>query len=309
MFSKSHNFSDPFTPLHLLKERVCQVIDNEIQNEMKMHDLSEDEYIDIAVNNWEKFYSCCEQYHIAAHQPIGLFVLDSLDAVCCIKNNLMSFLRPCDIFENMLLSGMYPSNFTGDERLAADLGTLIKTLYYLENHLSMEVKIEISSKLYQLEAPNVIIQELISGLSTDEDSDVFIPRSLVKEVSQRLQHITDIASVMNKLLNLIRLDRNNYTDADFKTDLTVFQKQLFGGNYGQSLVSETVRQISASRFALCRNLLIIQHILIDGFSFVKCNAAEIVRSKNIPETVIFLQAFYVMVWVGEEAFATPTTKT
>lgn len=284
------------------------MIDNEIQNEIKMHDLSEDEYIDIAVNNWEKFYSCCEQYHIAAHQPIGLFVLDSLDAICCIKNNLMSFLRPCDILENMLLSGLCPQNFTSDERLAGDLAKLVKTIYYLENNLSMDVKIEISSKLYQLEMPNVIIQDLISEMSSDENSDVSIPRSLIKEVSQRLQHITDIPSVMNILLNLLRLDRNNYTEGDFKTDLSVFQRQLFGGNYGNSLVTEAVRQISSSRYALCRNLLIIQQILIDGFT-LNCNAAEIVRSKNIPETVIFLQAYYVMVWIGEEAFATPHTKT
>lgn len=308
MFSRSHNFSDPYTPLHLLKERVCQVIDAEIQNEMKMHDLSEDEFIEIAVNNWEKFYSCCEQYHISAHQPIGLFVLDSLDAICCIKNNLMSFLRPCDLLENMLLSGMCPQNFTQDERLAGDLSKLIKTIYYLENHLSMDVKIEISSKLYQLEMPNVIIQELISGMTKDEDTDIVIPRNLIREVVQKLQHITDIPSVMNLLLNLLRLDRNNYSEQDFKIDLSAFQRQLFGGSYGQSLVTETVRQICSSRFALCRNLLIIQQILIDGFT-LNCNAAEIVRSKNIPETVIFLQAYYVMVWIGEEAFATPHTKT
>jgi nuclear pore complex protein Nup160 len=304
MFSRSHNYSDPYTPLHLLKERVCQVIDAEIQNEIKMHDLSEDEYIDIAINNWEKFYSCCEQYHIAAHQPIGLFVLDTLDAICCIKNNLMSFLRPCDVLENMLLSGSCPRDFSGDERLVGDLGKLVKALYFLENQLSMDVKIEINSKLYQLEMPNLIVQELVSEMASDEDSDVHIPRSLIKEVSQQLQHIQDIPTVMNVLLNLLRLDRNNYQDEDFKSDLSVFQRQLFAGDYGSALVTETVRQISASRFAMTRNLLIVQQILIDGFS-LNCNAAEIVRSRNIPETVIFLQAYYVMVWIGEEAFASP----
>jgi nuclear pore complex protein Nup160 len=109
---------------------------------------------------------------------------------------------------------------------------------------------------------------------------------------------------MNVLLNLLRLDRNNYQDEDFKSDLSVFQRQLFAGDYGSALVTETVRQISASRFAMTRNLLIVQQILIDGFS-LNCNAAEIVRSRNIPETVIFLQAYYVMVWIGEEAFASP----
>lgn len=308
MFSRSTNVSDPFTPIHILKERVCQAIDAEIQNEMKMHDLSEDEYIDIAINNWEKFYSCCEQYHVAAHQPIGLFVLDSLDAICVIKNSLMSFLRPCEVVENMLLSGQYPETFTIEPRLKEDLASLVKIVYYLENNLSIDVKIEISNNLFKLKMPNDIITELISEMSSDLDSDVTIPRELIKEVSERLKRIRDVQNVMSILLNLLRLDRNNFSEEEFSEELTAFQRQLFGGNYGTSVVTETVRQISSSRYAMCRNLLIIQHILIDGFS-LNCNEAEIIRSKHIPETVIFLQSYYVMVWISEDAFALPQTKT
>lgn len=308
MFSRSTNYSDAFTPMHILKERVCQAIDAEIQNEMKMHDLSEDEYIEVAVNNWEKFYSCCEQYHIAAHQPVGIFLLDSLDAICVIKTSLMSFLRPCDVIENMLLSGLCPDNFANDERMSQDLSCLINTLYYLENNLSIDVKIEISNNLFKLQMPNVIISDLISQMQNEEDSDAIIPRELIDEVAERLRPIRDVQSTMSVVLNLLRLDRNNFTDEEFNDELTVFQRQLFGGNYGTSLVSETVRQISSSRFSMCRNLLIIQNILIDGFS-LNCNEAEIIRSKNIPETVIFLQSYYVMVWISEDAFATPQPKT
>ena len=308
MFSRSTNFSDAFTPIHILKERVCQAIDAEIQNEMKLHDLSEDEYIEIAVNNWEKFYSCCEQYHIAAHQPIGLFVLDSLDAVCVIKNSLMSFLRPCDVVENMLLSGQYPDHFSIEHRLKDDLASLVKTVYFLENNLSIDVKIEISNNLFKLKMPNDIISEMISEMSNDEDSEVSIPRELIQDIADRLKRIRDVQSVMSILLNLLRLDRNNFSDEEFNDELSPFQKQLFNGNYGTSVVTETVRQISSSRYAMCRNLLIIQHILIDGAS-LNCNEAEIIRSKHIPETVIFLQSYYVMVWIGEDAFAVPLTKT
>lgn len=307
MFSRSTNYSDSFTPMHILKERVCQAIDAEIQNEMKMHDLNEDEYIEVAINNWEKFYSCCEQYHIAAHQPVGIFVLDSLDAVCVIKTSLMSFLRPCDIIENMLLSGLCPEEFANDDKLEQDLSCLVKTLYYLENNLSMDVKIDISNNLFKLKMANVVISDLISQIKSDEDFEVTIPRELLEDVAERLRPIRDVQSTISILLNLLRLDKNNFNDDEFSEDLTVFQKQLFGGNYGSSLVSETVRQISSSRFAMCRNLLIIQNILIDGYS-LNCNEAEIIRSRHIPETVIFLQSYYVMVWIGEDAFATPQPK-
>lgn len=308
MFSRSTNFSDAFTPMHILKERVCLAIDAEIQNEMKLHDLTEDDYIEIAINNWEKFYNNCEQYHVAAHQPIGLFVLDSLDAVCIIKNSLMSFLRPCDAVENMLLSGLCPDGFAIEPRLKDDLAGLVKVVYYLENNLSLDVKIEISNGLFKLRMPNDIVTELISEMSNDDEVDVTIPRELIKEIADRLKRIRDVQSVISTLLNLLRLDRNNFADDEFNDELSPFQRQLFDGNYGTSVVTESVRQISSSRFAMCRNLLIIQHILIDGSS-LNCNVAEIIRSKHIPDTVIFLQSYYVMVWIGEDAYAMPQTKT
>lgn len=309
MFSRSTNFSDAFTPMHILKERVCQAIDSEIQNEMKMHDLSEDEYIEIAVNSWEKFYSCCEQYHIAAHQPVGLFVLDSLDAVCVIKTSLMSFLRPCDTIENMLLSGLCPEDFRVESRLADDVENLVKIAYYLENNLSTDIKIEISNSLFKLKMPSNIIVDMITDRFNDDDDDFKIPRELIDEIKERLKRIRDVQSVLSVLLNLLRLDRNNFADEEFNEEITAFQRQLFGGNYGTSVVTETVRQSSSSRYAMCRNLLIIQHVLIDGSSLLNCNEAEIIRSKQIPETVIFLQSYYVMVWIADDAFAVPQTKT
>lgn len=294
--------------MHILKERVCQAIDAEIQNDMKNSDLSEDEYLDISINHWEKFYSCCEQYHIAALQPIGIFLLDSLDAVCVIKNSLMSFLRPCDPVENILLSGLPPENFPIEPRLKEDFANLVKIVYFIENNLSTDVKIEVSNNLFKLRTPNDIIVDLISEMTGDDDLDVSISRELVKEIAERLKRIRDVQSVLSILLNLLRLDRNNFSDDELDYDLTAFQKQLFSGNYGNSVVTETVRQISSSRYAVCRNLLIIEHILVDGSS-LNCNEAEIIRSKHIPETVIFLQSYYVMVWVGEEAFAIPLLKT
>lgn len=308
MFSRSSVLSDAFTPTHILKERVCQAIDAEIHNEMKIHDLSENEYVEIAISNWEKFNAICEQYHAAAHQPIGLFVLHSLDAVCVIKNSLISFLRPCDIVENMLLSGQCPDNLSMESRGQDDLNMLVQTIYYLENNLSNEVKFEISNNMFKLKTPSDIVNQLISEMSSDEDSDVTIPHELITEISERLKRIREVQSAMSIVLQQLRLDRSTFPEDDFDGELTPFQNQLFSGNYGTSVVTETVRQISSSRYSLCRNLLIIQHILIHGFS-LNCNEAEIIRSKHIPETIIFLQSYYVMVWIGEDAFATPQNMT
>lgn len=73
---------------------------------------------------------------------------------------------------------------------------------------------------------------------------------------------------------------------------------LFRSNAGLSLVAETLHQITVVRYALCRNLLILQQILIDT-SDLPIDTIEFIRSNCMPETVVFVQAYYVMVWICE----------
>lgn len=100
MFKRSNVLFDVNLPLTVLKDRVCQAVESEIQNEVIDYEISDDEYIDIATRYWERFYSCCEQYHLKSCQPIGLVLLEAMDAICVVKKNAFSLLRPCEILEH-----------------------------------------------------------------------------------------------------------------------------------------------------------------------------------------------------------------
>lgn len=80
---------------------------------------------------------------------------------------------------------------------------------------------------------------------------------------------------------------------------------LFSSNAGLSLVAETLHQIAVVRYALCRNLLILEQILIDT-SDLPIDTIEFIRSNCMPETVVFVQAYYVMVWICETYENQPT---
>ena len=73
---------------------------------------------------------------------------------------------------------------------------------------------------------------------------------------------------------------------------------LFGSDVGISLLSETVRQTAMIRFAICRNLMLFQQLLIDTHS-LQVDVLETLRSQFMPDTTIFLQSYYVMVWIAE----------
>lgn len=80
---------------------------------------------------------------------------------------------------------------------------------------------------------------------------------------------------------------------------------LFRSNIGISFLAESLRQNAIVRYSMCRNLLILQRILIDS-SDLQCNTLEVIRSRCMPETEIFLQSYYVMVWMCETAAVPPS---
>lgn len=73
---------------------------------------------------------------------------------------------------------------------------------------------------------------------------------------------------------------------------------LFAGDLGVSTLAETLKQIALVRYALCRNLLIVQQLLIDRMD-VAWDVLEDVRSNCMPNTVVFVQSYYVMAWLCE----------
>lgn len=105
-----------------LKERVCQAVENEIQNEFSdeeylelQNDVSDEEYLEVANRCWGKFYSCCIQYHLSGSRPIGLVLLSpsgssqnnslaTTSGVALVNKAYVSLLRPMDPLEMLFNS-------------------------------------------------------------------------------------------------------------------------------------------------------------------------------------------------------------
>lgn len=178
MFRRSNVAADANLTMAVLRDRVCQAIEAEMQNEVNGFDITDEEYIDISAKYWERFYSCCEQYHIKMCQPIGLFAMGSVGAVCVVKKATFSLLRPCELLEHLMLSGEDAvgeaelGSGQGSDVLAAlgvnvqngrDLVRLVGVLAELESQLDEEVKKTVHDRLYQLQMPNIVVAELLSG--------------------------------------------------------------------------------------------------------------------------------------------------
>ncbi|KNC28976.1 putative nuclear pore complex protein Nup160 [Lucilia cuprina] len=313
MFRRSNvRFEGKHCTMTLLKEHVCQAIEDELQNEVKDFDVSDDDYLEISTRLWERFYSCCEQYHMKASQPSGLLILEPLDAVCVVKKNTFSLLRPCETIEHLMLAGedveadiVVPLHFPDNEREGRDLVNVVEILAQIEKWLPEDVKIDIDRKLYQLEMPNVVIEKLTEDLLAGDTEKELLPSNFLVAIRQKMQSIKDLRTAMSMLLDILRMDNGNpetmhtnFNNLNHTTRAFMSLGVLFGSQVGLSLLAETVRQNALIRFAICRNLLLLQQILIDTHS-LPVDILECLRSQFMPDVLIFLQSYYVMVWISE----------
>ncbi|XP_059616440.1 nuclear pore complex protein Nup160 homolog [Phlebotomus argentipes] len=313
MFRRSNILPDNNYPINLLKDRVCTAVATEIENEVRGLDMPDEEYIEICLQVWERFYSCCEQYHLKSCQPIGLIPLqmESLDTVCIVKKNMFSLLRRCEFLEHCILSGnqmeahevtQIPMELGDNAQQMENLVKLVAILNDIEQQIPDEDKLDIDRQLYQLQMPINIVYNLVKDMLAGENDKTPLTRAFLTQIRQKTLNIKDVPEAMHSLLETLRLDFGsqeeirNYPSLD--QSMQNHARNLFASQFGISLVSESLQQISDVRYVLCRNLLILQHILID-ITALASDVLENIRSHQMPETEVFVQAYFVIVWIAK----------
>ncbi|EDW02941.1 nuclear pore complex protein Nup160 homolog [Drosophila grimshawi] len=287
----------------MLKEQVCQAVEDEIQNELKDFDVSDEEYLEIANKLWERFYSCCEQYHIKFSEPTGLAVLGDMNAVCIVRRQSFALLRPCEMLEHLMILGEHEEQVAAfvapfcrnDSNMAVGFIDVMTIISQLEKFLPGHIKMNIDQKLYQRDTSliNKLLMRITGG---DEDANGFtLSSQCVIDIQRKLRTIVDLDAAINMLLDFLAIvDQDADQDpTGGPTKSTRFLQStgaLFGSEYGISILAESVKQMAMIRFAVCRNLLILQYIIH------RSAAAE---QYSVVTNINFLNSYYTLVWICE----------
>lgn len=298
--SRNANFVNPYLPMNELKERVLAACDADIQHEIIVNNLSPKDYHEVAHRLWEKFYFCCEQYHLEANQPLGIFTLEPIDIISVIKQNVISFLRPCEDLENALLTGALPSAHDTPTIEETDLSSLADILSYIEKILPDSVKIEFDKQLFRGDNPLSIVEYLINSLPEDHD------------LLHRCQTISDIPAAVITFLESLSYQKTRpqfYSNKFAMDEDELAAVTAFSSVIGSSLVSESVRQVALVRYSLCRNLLFLEQLLILNRGIMDVTATEMIRSSCMPDTAIYIQSWIVIVWISEPSTITSQLST
>ncbi|CAH1112722.1 unnamed protein product [Psylliodes chrysocephalus] len=298
IYKRSTILSDAQISASALKQRICLAVDNEIQNMLNGENVNDDEYIDCADWCWQKFYSCCVQYHIASLKPLGLMLLPSVSGAVFLKKSAFSFLRPLDGLEHMTLCNeeLYRDQFVNFSMLsevldldaAEDVMNLFKVIVYLDQQISETFNQAFEKELFNLQAPDVVMDGLLEKIHSEMDSQ------FSSHILEMINDISDLYKAMHKVLELLRYES---TLANPDNDINPAAMYHFSSLLGTSVVAESLRQQTKVRFLICRNLLLVCNVLLKEKT-LDWGVLEAVRSVCMPDIVVLTQASFVVLWLS-----------
>ncbi|KAK9890753.1 hypothetical protein WA026_012101 [Henosepilachna vigintioctopunctata] len=280
-----------------LKQRISMAVHNEIKKELKENEVNTDEYLQCACWCWERFYSCCVQYHVAGLKPLGILLLPGVSGAVLLKKSTFSFLRPQDTLEYMLLCSEHMSEYqfhqqsglSEDIEIIPDVMKLMEVIVYLNSQMSEMFGYTFEMELLQLRSPDIVMTELLNKIQSEMDYE------FTSQVSLSLNECQDLYQAMHKLLELIRDAHGVADEENRKCDNNL--AYLFTSQLGVSVVTQSLHQQAQVRFVICRNLLLIANILLKRRE-MSWEILEAVRSVCSPEIVVLTQASYVIYWLS-----------
>ena len=86
-----------------LKEEIVTAIETELLEQVSDMELTEEDYVQHWHKCWAQFYAYVVQYHLKRPVPVGLLIDDSTGFHCLLKKGMISFLRPMDLVESLVL--------------------------------------------------------------------------------------------------------------------------------------------------------------------------------------------------------------
>ncbi len=144
-----------------------------------------------------------------------------------------------------------------------------------------------------------------------------------------LQHVGDVTKALEALILSLELDRGIVSHAEeFETSSTSSassdvvaggemeveddfgramlggRKSVFASPFGVSVVAVSLNQMAQTRFALTRDLLVLQQLVLHCES-VCAESDAAIHSALLPRTVVMAHCYFVLVWLTETLASAP----
>ncbi|KAI0231198.1 nucleoporin 160 [Lamellibrachia satsuma] len=304
-------------PVSALKAEVLTIIEHEIQVAASEYEMAEEEYYQLQLEQWSRFYSCCLQYQEQGTRALGIFVDGITGMVSIVKSNLASFVRICDPMEHIHLTSESHSipemlvsmpKFANEPQLCNDMLLLIESIKLIGLCLTDEVPYYFEQDLYHAQCPREVAKSIAMNLVADQSIKEV---SLLAELERQVQNIEDVFQVVSILIELLDLGQGQTEvllpdDASVDAARQLLVGHLFGSMSGVRLLCNSTRQMALARLEIARNLLILLTLMVQltGQASLQLAGVNIITSELISHVAILVQSYYIIKWCCDTV-ATP----
>ncbi|CAJ0956067.1 unnamed protein product [Ranitomeya imitator] len=288
-----------------LKEEVTKVVEDELRSQVTDYEMDQDEFRQLQAESWAKFYTCCSQYQEELSRPLALMVHPYSSMVCLLRKGFLSFLAPCSLVDHLyLLPAEHlqtedESVISDDVGLASDTIFLMQCLRMIGDSITVDMAYMMEWACCHQEAPERVAEQMLEELIANDIDNI------MDDINNKLQ---DIRNPIQAIGNLLReMDYETSLDIDQTMDLgqplnvRMNLSTLYGSTTAAGIVCQAVCKISLTRFLICRDLLILQHLLLRMGDMAFAGEGQLLQAQqeHIPRTTNMLLSYYVIRWSSQ----------
>uniref|UniRef100_A0A8C3L405 Nucleoporin 160 n=1 Tax=Chrysolophus pictus TaxID=9089 RepID=A0A8C3L405_CHRPC len=249
-----------------LKKEVTLAVENEFQGSVTEYECSLEEFCQLQVEFWSKFCACCLQYQEALSRPLALLLNPYTNMVCLLKKGSVSFLVPCSLVDHLyLLSNEHlltedDAVIFDDLEMSRDVVCLVQCLRLIGESISMEIAYIMEMACSRLQPPEKAAEQILEDLIANDTENV------MEDIHSKLQEIRNPIHAIGVLIR--EMDYETDTDMErgkssaHPLNMRMNLTQLYGSSTAVSVVCWGVCKIATIRFQICRDLLILQQLLL-----------------------------------------------
>uniref|UniRef100_A0A674CRL3 Nucleoporin 160 n=1 Tax=Salmo trutta TaxID=8032 RepID=A0A674CRL3_SALTR len=231
-------------------------------------EFSQEEYRQLQVEFWSKFYACCLQYQEALATPLGLLLNPHTHMVCVLKKGFVSFLVPCFPVEHLYLSfdeylfSEEETHVAEDPEVGRDVLQLVQCLRLVSDAVPGDMAYEMEKALEHLQSPERAAEMVLENLLANDNENV------IEDIHNKLQDVRNPLAAMAVLIREMDLETDSepgegsLTIAGQSLSWRISLSQLYGSSVAVAVVCQAVCQMAMTRALFCRDLLILQQLYL-----------------------------------------------
>ncbi|XP_037694406.1 nuclear pore complex protein Nup160 [Choloepus didactylus] len=288
-----------------LKKEVTVGVERELQGSVTEYEFSQEEFRNLQQEFWCKFYACCLQYQEALSHPLGLLLNPCTNMVCLLKKGYLSFLVPSSLVdhlyllpdENLLTED--ETTISDDVDVARDVISLIKCLRLIGESVTMDMSVMMDTSCYNLQSPEKTAEQILEDLITIDVENV------MEDICSKLQEIRNPIQAIGLLIREMDYETEVEMEKGFNPahplNIRMNLSQLYGSGTAGHIVCRGVCKIASTRFLICRDLLILQQLLMRLGDAVILGAGQLFQAQQdlLHRTAPLLLSYYLIKWASQ----------